>query len=85
MLVNTNNGGRVTHELAAELRYMHQSVFLDAHIDETTEVGDVGHDAGEYHAFFQVVNGFHVLVELEYLNGLTRVTPRLFQFFHDIG
>ena len=79
MLVDANNGGRVTHELAAELGYMYQSVFLDAHIDETTEIGDVGHDAGEYHAFLQVVNGLHVLVKLEYLNGLTRVTPRFFQ------
>ena len=85
MLVDANNGGRVTYKLSAELGYMHQSVFLDAHIDETTEVGDVGYDAGEYHAFFQVVNGFHVLVELEYFDGLTRVTPWFFQFLHDVG
>ena len=51
MLVDANNGGRIAHKLAAELGYMHQSVFLDAHIDETTEVGDVCHDAGEYPAF----------------------------------
>ena len=71
--MNAYNGGRVAHELAAELRYMHQTIFLDTHIHEAAEVGDVGHDAGESHAFLQIVDGLHVFVELKYLDGLSGV------------
>ena len=63
---------------------MHQAVFLDAHIHKATEVGDVGHDARQGHAFLQVVYGLHVLVELEYLDGLSRVAARFLQFGHDV-
>ena len=85
MLVDADNRRRVTDELPAELRNMHQAVFLDAHIHETAEVGDVRHDAGQHHAYLQVVDGLHVLVELEFLDGLSRVTSGFLQFLHDVG
>ena len=63
---------------------MYQSVFLDAYIHKASEIGDVGHDAGQNHTFFKVINGLHILVELEYLDGLARVSSGLFQFGHDV-
>ena len=83
--MNADNRSRVAHKFSTDLRDVYEAVFLDAHIHEATEVGDVGHDAGEHHTFLQVVDGLHVLVELEYLDGLSGVTSGFLQFCHDVG
>ena len=44
-----------------------EAVLMDADIDEGAEVGDVGDDAWQDHAFYEVVDGVDVLVELEFL------------------
>lgn len=46
---------------------MHQTVLMDTDIDKGSEVGDVGDDARQNHAFHQVVDGVDILVELEFL------------------
>lgn len=77
MLVDANHFGRVADKAVGQLGYMHQPVFLDTDIDETAEVGDVGHDAGQFHAFLQVVQRTYILVEFKYLDFLAWVRPGL--------
>ena len=36
----------VSHILVGQLRDVHQTVLVDADVDEGTEIGDVGDDAG---------------------------------------
>ena len=59
---------------------MHQTVLMNADVDEGSEVGDVGDDTRQYHSLFEVVDGGDILVELK-----PRVTTRLLQFLHDIS
>ena len=58
---------------------------MDADVDKSTEVGDVGDDAWQFHTFDEVVNGIDTRVELKLLYLLTWVTARLFQFLENIG
>ena len=83
--MDTYHRSRVAHKFSADLRDVNKAVFFDAHIHETAEVGDVGHDAGEHHTFLQVVDGLHVLVELEYLDGLSGVASGFLQLGHNVG
>ena len=83
--MDTYHRSRVAHKFSADLRDVYQAVFLDAHIHETAEVGDVRHDAGEHHTFLQVIDGLHVLVELEYMDGLSGVASGLLQLGHNVG
>ena len=63
---------------------MYQAVLLDADVHEGSEVGDVAHDAGQLHAFVQVVQRADVGVELEHLDGASRVASGLVQFLKDV-
>ena len=45
MLMDGDHLGRIAYETIRQLGDMDKPVFLDPYIDETTEVGDVGHDA----------------------------------------
>lgn len=45
---------RIAHELIAELANVDEAVLVDADIDKGTEGGDVGDDAGELHADFEI-------------------------------
>lgn len=53
MLMDGDHLGRIAYETIRQLGDMDKPVFLDSYIDETTEVGDVGHDTGQYLSFFQ--------------------------------
>ena len=44
MLMDGDHLGRIAYETIRQLGDMDKPVFLDSYIDETTEVGDVGHD-----------------------------------------
>ena len=46
---------------------MDQTILMDADIHESSEVGDIGDDAGQYHSLFEIINGSDVLVEFEFL------------------
>ena len=63
---------------------MYQSVFLDAYIDKCAEVGDVSYDAGQFHAFAQVVDGAHVLIKFKYFYRSAWVTSGLVQLLQDV-
>ena len=74
----------VFHVAVGHLRNMHKSVLMHADVDKCSEVGDVGDDAGEHHSLNEIVHLFHIGVELEGFQLLSRVAPRFFQFVHDI-
>ena len=63
---------------------MYQSVFFDAYVYETSEIGDVGDDARQYHAFFQVLYRPDIWIELEYTDTLARVATRFLQLVHNV-
>ena len=67
-----------------QLRHVHQSILMDANVHEGTKVGDVRHDARQFHTFVQVVDGLYAAVKFKLLNLFTRVTTRLLQFLHDV-
>ena len=56
MLMDGDHLGRIAYETIRQLGDMDKPVFLDSYIDETTEVGDVGHDTGQYLPFFQILD-----------------------------
>ena len=81
MLMDGDHLGRIAYETIRQLGDMDKPVFLDSYIDETTEVGDVGHDTGQYLSFFQILDRG---IEREYLDRLAGITARFIQFLHDI-
>ena len=42
--------------------------FLDTYIDESAEVGDIPHDARQLHAYAQIIDCTHVLIEFEHFD-----------------
>ena len=62
-----------------------EAVLMDTDIDKSTEVGNVGDDARQDHAFYQVIDGCDILVELKLLYLFTRVATGFLQFLHDVG
>ena len=67
-----------------QLRHVHQSILMNTNIDKSSEIGDVGDDARQFHAFVQVFYSLYAAVKLKLLNLLAWVATRLFQFLHDI-
>ena len=67
------------------LRDMHQTILMDADINKGPEVGDVRHDAWQFHSLDEVVDGVYTGIELKLLYLLAWVATRFFQFFHDIS
>ena len=74
MLMDGDHLGRIAYETIRQLGDMDKPVFLDPYIDETTEVGDVVHDTGQYLPFFQILDRFHRRIEREYLDRLAGIT-----------
>ena len=57
LLLKVYHGHGVADELVGKLGDVDKALHLDAEVDEAAEVGDVGNDAIENHAFLQVVDG----------------------------
>ena len=85
LLLKVHNGHGVADVPVCKLGDVDKALYLDAEVDEAAEVGDVGNDAIENHAFLQVVNGAEGGVERELLVLATRVAPRFAEFLHDVG
>ena len=85
MLMQTDDLCGVADIAVGELGDVDEAVLMDANVDEGSEVGDVGDDARQQHAFLQVVDGLDVSVELECFNLFAGVAAWLLQFAHDIG
>ena len=53
-------------------------------INEASEIGDVGDDAGQHHADAQVIDCMYVFVELEHFELGARVAAGFVKLVHDI-
>ena len=63
---------------------MHQAVLVHTYVDEGAKGGDVADRAFEHHAFFQVLDVFHAVIETRHLEVRARVAARLFQLGQDV-
>ena len=75
----------VGDEAVGELGDVDESVLMDTDVDEGSEVGDVCHDAREFHSYDEVVEGVDILVEFEDFNLSTWVTARLLKLGEDVA
>ncbi len=64
---------------------MHEAILMHANVDESTEVGDIRHDAGQFHHRYEVFWRMNTRIKLERFSLTTRVAAGLFEFLHDIG
>lgn len=74
----------VGDEAVGELGDVDKTVLMDTDVDEDAEVGDVRHDASEFHSYDEVVEGVDIFVELEDFNLSTWVTSRLLKLGEDV-
>ena len=65
VLVELHHIGGMGDATVCHLRDMDESVLMDTDINKSSEVGDVGHDARKDHAFYQIVDGVDILIELK--------------------
>ena len=75
---------RIGHKLVAELAHVHQAILMHAQIDERAKGRHVTDRALQYHAFFQVFDIFHAIVEARHLEVWPGVTPWFLQFLQNI-
>ena len=75
---------RVVDELVRQLAHMHQAVLVHAQVDEGAELGHVAHRALQDHAFAQVADVVHAVVEARHLEVRARIAAGLFQLAQDV-
>lgn len=63
---------------------MHQTVLMHTDVYKSSEIGDVGNDAGQFHSFDEVVCGLHSLCQTRKLQSVRGVANRFLQLFHDV-
>ena len=85
LLLKVYYGHGVADVPVGKLGDVDKALYFDAEVDEATEVGDVGNDAIENHAFLQVVDGAEGGVERELLVLATWVATGFAEFLHDVG
>lgn len=64
--------------------HMHQAILVHAQVDEGAKLRHVAHRALQHHAFLQVGNALHALVEARHLEVRARVAAGLFQLGQDV-
>ena len=74
----------ILDELVGKLGDMDQPVLMDADIDEGAEGRDVGHDAFQHHAEFEVLQFVDTFLEHRRLELGTRIAARLLQLGDDV-
>jgi hypothetical protein len=84
MLMELDNVKRVGYTAVCHLRNVDKSVLMDTYVDKGTEIGYVSYDAWQYHSFYKIVNGRHVLVEFKSLELFAWVSARFLQLRQNI-
>ena len=79
-LLELDDGGGVFDEGVGELGDVDEAILVDADVDEGAEGGDVGDDAGEFHAGLEVFEGVDVVGEGEGFELLAGVFGRPLAF-----
>ena len=85
VLMELDNVKRVGYTAVCHLRNVDKSVLMDTYVDKGTEIGYVSYDAWQYHSFYKIVNGRHVLVELECFQLFAWVSTWFLQLREDIS
>ena len=80
--MTTSDG--IADEVVGELADVDQAVLVDADIDERAEGGDVGDDAGQFHARREVLGFVHAVGEAERLELLARIAAGFGEFGEDV-
>ena len=84
VLMDGDHFGGIGDESVGKLGEMDKSVFLDAYVHESTEIGDIADDTGKHHAFAEVIDGANVPVEFKNLYRVARVTSRFIKLLENI-
>ena len=58
---------------------------MNANVDKYAKLGDVSHHALQFHAFDEVVDGVHVIIERGSFNVGARVTSGFLKFLKNVG
>ena len=77
VLVEVDDVAGMGDAAVGHLGDVHQTVLMDAEVDEGSEIGDVGDDAGQNHPLMKVVDGLNAAVEVELFYLLTGVAAGL--------
>ena len=83
-LADFNDIGGIFDKLIRELADVDEPVLVHADVHKGSEGGDVGDDAGEFHAGFELFHFFHALRELEDLEFLPRIASGFGEFLQNI-
>ena len=75
MLVEGDDLCRVGDALVRHFGDVDKSVFVDAEVHKSAEIGDVGDNARQEHAHREIVNGMDVFIEVELFDLLPRQLP----------
>ena len=75
----------VLDEVVGELADVDEAVLVDADIDKGAEGGDVGDDAGKFHADLEVGGFFHAFSEGKGFEFLTGIAAGFGEFGEDVG
>lgn len=83
-LADFDDFGSISDEVIGELGNVDESVLMDANIDEGTEGGDVGDDAGEFHSWLEIGWFFHAIGEAEVLELFARIAAGFGELGEDV-
>ena len=84
MLVELDNLVGILNEFISHLRDMNKSVLMNTYVNKSPEVGDIGHDARQFHTDNEVFYRVHVFIKAEFFKLFARVKARLFEFFQNV-
>lgn len=84
MLVELDNLVGILNEFIGHLRDMNKSVLMNTYVNKSPEVGDVGHDARQFHTDIEVFYRVHVFIKAEFFKLFAGVKARLFEFFQNV-
>lgn len=54
MLMKPDDISRCSHTTVGKLGNMHKTVLVHPYVYECSKVGDIGHDAWQFHSFYKV-------------------------------
>ncbi len=84
-LADFDDFGGIFDEGIAELADVDETILVDAYIDKGTEGGDVGDNAGEFHANLEVFGFFDAFLEMEDFELFAGVASGFGEFFDDVA
>ena len=75
----------IAHEAVRQLADVDEPVLMHADVHKRAERCDIGDDARQLHALFEILHRAHAFGKGKGLEGASRVASGFFQFLHDVG